>query len=103
MFHRVEQSEVFEIVAGFEFRSPSPRPNDSLAPARSALSGLRFADSFRRFPSGSSPLGRGRNWVAGLDDRLLGTLSSEGLVDKGVKNLLEFCVALTGLGRLTGM
>src|SRR5215510_1121215 len=33
----------------------SPRPNDSLAPARSALAGLRFSDSFRRFPSGESP------------------------------------------------
>src|SRR5262245_11609509 len=47
---------------GFAPCSPSttsPRPNDSLAPARSALSGLRCADSFRRFPSGSSPPLRG--------------------------------------------
>ena len=34
----------------------SPRPSDSLAPARSARSGpLPLANSFRRFPSGSSP------------------------------------------------
>src|SRR5579872_5941603 len=48
-------------------RVPSPRPNDSLAPARSALAGLRLRpDSFRRFPSGSSPPGRGGNWVTRL-------------------------------------
>src|SRR5215469_3040675 len=36
------------------------RPNDSLAPARSALAGLCLRpDSFRRFPSGSSPPLRG--------------------------------------------
>jgi len=45
----------------FDARAPreselSPRPNDSFAPARSALSGLCFANSFRRFPSGSSPI-----------------------------------------------
>src|SRR5579864_3616831 len=37
---------------------PSPWPSDSLAPARSALAGLWLRpDSFRRFPSGSSPSG----------------------------------------------
>src|SRR5579872_5344754 len=41
-------------------RVPSPRPNDSLAPARSALAGLRLRpNSFRRFPGGSSPPLRG--------------------------------------------
>src|SRR3569833_3305259 len=40
--------------------SPSPRPNDSLAPASSALEDLRLRlDSFHRFPSGSSPPGEG--------------------------------------------
>jgi len=35
----------------------SPRPNDSLAPARSALAGLWLRPhSFRRFPSGLSPV-----------------------------------------------
>jgi len=35
---------------------------DSLAPARSALTGFRFANSFRRFPNGSSlPLPRAKN------------------------------------------
>ena len=41
--------------------NPSPRPSDSLAPARSALDGPSPpANSFRRFPSGSSPLRKGR-------------------------------------------
>ena len=41
-------------------RSPSPLPNDSLAPARSALGGPSPpANSFRCFPSNSSPWGEG--------------------------------------------
>ena len=45
-----------------ETGAPSPQPNDSLAPARSARSGPSPpANSFRRFPSDSSPpRGRGR-------------------------------------------
>ena len=35
--------------------STPPRPNDSLAPARSALPGLCFANSFRRFPTAQVP------------------------------------------------
>ena len=36
--------------------APLPRPDDSLAPARSALAGLRFRpDFFRCFPRNSSP------------------------------------------------
>ena len=46
--------------AKFRFGEFSHRPSDSLAPARSALVGLRLrSDSFHRFPSGSSPPLRG--------------------------------------------
>jgi len=42
-------------------RASSPRPSDSLAPTRSARSGpLPLANSFRGFPSRSSPLRMGR-------------------------------------------
>ena len=54
---------------------PLTPPNDSLAPARSALAGLRLRpDSFRRFPSGSSPPGRGRNFVTFPESLTLGDL-----------------------------
>ena len=47
---------MFQCFAPGTLITTSPRPNDSLAPAYSALFGPPpLADSFRRFPSGESP------------------------------------------------
>jgi len=51
---------------------PSPWPSDSLAPPRSARGPSPLVNSFRCFPSSSSPLGRGRShWATVIFDGAL--------------------------------
>ncbi len=66
---------LFEIIY-LDLRSPSPLPNDSLAPAHSALAGLRLRpDSFHATLSGEKSR-RGWNFAMLLASRLQGSQSS---------------------------